>query len=373
MLMNAFSTERQDKVISNIRHSLGGRPSNKHHNDEYAIGVKDIYDELIYWASLKKFRGKNIICPCDCDIIDDNNVYAIEIIYNDTTTNDDAMNCTVEIYRCNENKQIISEIIPDDEVEDFIYNKLKCGFLRTLTQHAEDWGIKSITASGYDTERSMGFPYEQIDFGMYDVCITNPPPRLYSHFVKHILNKIDFLIVSPFISRGHTIPMLPLMNKEAYLGKGRRIRPNFVNRKLGDKDVRKDLCCDWLVSYPEAQAEIDATRYSTGVKYSIYEDTYPVMDNMTMRDGSHPIKINNINVLPDDYNGWMMCAAGILDRLSNEEFEWYPTQCATYFNANPDKNPYAHKVSSSMLKVGWKDGYVFDGVVVRRRSTSPST
>lgn len=359
----------QKKILNAIKpKNEGGHPnvSRKLPKDEYSVGMKDIYEELSYWAEKGKFQGKDIICPCDWDIVDGENIYAIEIIYG--TDSIDGIPSSVEVYRCDNNCGVTFEKIPDDSVEEFIFYKLKCNFLRTLTQHAEDWGIKSITASGYNQSIGVGFPYQNIDFSMYDLCITNPPRSLYSNLVESIVGKIDFIILSPYLNRSHTIPSLQLMLKQAYLGKGRRIKPTFQNTELEDTPISKDLCCDWLVSYPDAQLEVDSTRHTTGVKYDLYKNMYQVMENLTMKDGTHPIKINSIRAIPDDYYGWMLCAMGVLDKLSNEEFEWYPTQCRPYFNKiNPDSNPYAHKVSTEMLKVSWRDGSVFDGVVIRRR------
>jgi hypothetical protein len=94
------------------------------------------------------------------------------------------------------------------------------------------------------------------------------------------------------------------------------------------------------------------------------------MENITMKDGTHPILVRRYDAIPDDYDGWMRCAAGALDVLSNEEFEWYPTTTAEYFNEiNPDASPYAHKVHPDMMKVSWQHKVIFDGIVIRRRST----
>ena len=359
----------QKKILKALKpKKVGSHPnvSKKLPKDEYAVGMKDVYKELSYWGALGKFIGKDIICPCDWDIVDGENIYAIEIIYGGRAS--DGLPSSVEVYRC-DGESITCESIPADKIEHFVYYKLSCNFLRTLTQHAEDWGIKSITASGYNPVTGLGFPYQSIDFSMYDVCITNPPRSLYSNLVESVIGKIDFIILSPFLNRSHTIPSIPLMLKQAYLGKGRRISPNFHNVALEDKPINKDLCCDWLVSYPDAQTVVDATRLVNGIKYDLYKGGYSLMDNLTMKDGTHPIKINDITTIPDDFYGWMLCAVGILDKLSNEEFEWYPTQGRPYFNkVNPSSSPYAHKMTVENMKVSWKDGSVYDGVVIRRRS-----
>ena len=71
----------QKKILKALKpKKVGSHPnvSKKLPKDEYAVGMKDVYKELSYWGALGKFIGKDIICPCDWDIVDGENIYIKE-------------------------------------------------------------------------------------------------------------------------------------------------------------------------------------------------------------------------------------------------------------------------------------------------------
>lgn len=124
----------------------------------------------------------------------------------------------------------ITEIkLEEDKVEDFLRDKLTCNFVRTLTQNAKRWGIKSITASGYNPATGKGIKFQDVDYSKYDVCITNPPFSLYGEFMKCIVGKIDFIVLAPFLNRVTPCVGLYLMLKQAYLGVGVHLHLMFAN------------------------------------------------------------------------------------------------------------------------------------------------
>jgi hypothetical protein len=94
------------------------------------------------------------------------------------------------------------------------------------------------------------------------------------------------------------------------------------------------------------------------------------MENMTMKDGTHPLRMNSYSAIPDDYYGWMFCSIGVLDKLSYEEFEWYGTNFKGYYNANSDISPFNHRLDNKMLYHRGKQ--VFDGLVLRRKREKES-
>ena len=79
--------EKQTKVLNKIKNSLKhgneGQLGTKK-NDECYTDMQDILNELSQWAALDKFKGKNIICPCDWDIVGNENIYSITIKYKDS-------------------------------------------------------------------------------------------------------------------------------------------------------------------------------------------------------------------------------------------------------------------------------------------------
>lgn len=184
---------------------------------------------------------------------------------------------------------------------------------------------------------------------------------------KLLSSKIDFIVLAPFLNRANPCVGLPLMLKQCCLGYGRDIHPNFYNPTAKNAYKTKVVCCDWITTFPDAQLEIDKTRLRNGFTYQNYRDDYVVMENMTMRDGTHPIRTNKYTGIPDDYSGWIFCSVGVLDVLSNEEFEWYMTNAKGYYNrTNPSFNPFIHRASNEMVSNSDTKG--FHGIVLRRKT-----
>lgn len=369
---------KQEKVIKKINreHSDHSGRLCKKNNDECYTPYGVIWNELNLWANLDKFRGKNIICPCDWDIDDHNpDIYSIEITYREEDINVVANNAfqTVEYVKVNlwdtdENDNVVIRTIDiaEDEIEDFLRTKLTCNFVRVLTAHAREWEIKSITASGYNPETGKGYPFQDIDYSKYDVCITNPPFSLYAEFMSCIVGKIDFVVLAPFLRRIGPCVGLPLMLGRAYLGYYTNMGINYRNPTVENEYTSKTVNSDWITSYPEAQEERNKMDWKTGVSYELYKEDYKEMPNMTMKDGTHPVKVGR-GTIPDDYNGWMFGNIGLLDRMSFDEFEWYGTAFKKYFNTeHPEMSPFTHKITSEiLLDSAGKKG--FDGIVFRRK------
>lgn len=369
--------EKQQKILTKIAlcqaHGNGGTLGKKN-NDECYTSMKTINDELSRWGALGKFKDKRIICPCDWDIFADSDVYSITIEYEPefkATGNSVYENVKVEIGLFDsfddEKKTVLKKIeLKEDEVEEFLRDKLTCNFIRTFTQNARVWGIRSITASGYNPAVGKGIPFQDVDYSKYDVCVTNPPFSLYPAFMKAILGKIDFIVLAPFMNRANPSCGLPLMLWQAYLGFGVHIGAEFQNPTKDNKFKVKSVACDWLTSFPEAQDERNARHFRSGVLYEDYRGEWPEMPNMTMKDGTHPIRVG-MSTYPEDYDGWMFASIGVLDNLDQSEYEWYGTHYIGYFNKTaPEKSPWAHKCSDAMIIA--KDGaQSFGGVVFRRR------
>ena len=71
--------DKQDKVLKLINRECGKTtPLGTVPNDECYTSMQDILNELSQWSD--KFENKNIICPCDWDIVDDeDNIYSLKI------------------------------------------------------------------------------------------------------------------------------------------------------------------------------------------------------------------------------------------------------------------------------------------------------
>ena len=279
-------------------------------NDECYTQKQDVYNELSQWAALDKFRNKNIICPCDTS---------------------------------------------------------ESAFVKVLTENKEAWGIKSITYSCYNPVTGEGTKYQDVDYSKYDICITNPPFNKYREFTNAIVGNIDFIVLAPFLNRCHPCIGLHLMLNQAYLGFGIELHMTFDNpTKENNYSGTKVVNCDWITSFSEAQAARNEKHFKSGIKYDLYKDEYVEMTGMTMKDGTHPIRVS-MSTYPEDFDGWMFACMGVLDNLDQDAYEWYSTGCVKYFNStNPGANPFAHKISDEMYRRA--DGKIgFHGVIFRKK------
>lgn len=373
--------EKQNKILNKIKNcQVYGNEGQlgKKNNDECYTSMQTILDELSQWAALGKFKDKRIICPCDWDIVgdeDDNeNIYSITIEYEPefkVTGNSAFKGAKVSymLFDDLDDGRTAPKVIElkEDEVEEFLRDKLTCNFIRTFTQNARAWGIKSITASGYNPTLHKGIRFQDVDYSKYDVCVTNPPFSLYKEFMNSILGKIDFIVLMPFLNRVAPCCGVPLMLNQAYLGFGVHLDAEFQNPTKDNKFKVKHVNCDWLTSFPEAQDERNARHFKSGIRYEDYKDEWPEMPNMTMKDGTHPIRVS-MSTYPEDFDGWMFATIGVLDSLDQSEYEWFGTHYSKYFNQiAPKQNPWSHKCSDAMLRKQGEKSSVFNGIVFRKK------
>lgn len=364
--------EKQDKVLKNIHKKVSATTLGTKKNDECYTSMQDILNELAYWADLGKFNSKNIICPCDWDITDDENIYGITIIYKDEGVEVFGNNVykavktvTLDLWSDEEIPTVTKIELKEEEIEDFLREKLTCNFIRVLTQNARAWGIRSITASGYNPATGKGTPFQDVDYSKYDICITNPPFSLYGEFMKCIIDKIDFICLAPFLNRVTPSVGLPLMLRQAYLGHCYGIHINFNNPTIENKFNTKIVLCDWITSFNEAQLDRDANTINHNIDYNLYKDEYTIITGVTMKDGTHPIRVPGCQ-FPSNYDGWMFSDISVIDQISFNEYDWYGTAFKGYYNkTNREMNPFLHSCSDEMLRVNGKK--MFHGVVFRKK------
>lgn len=371
---------KQQKVLNKIKRSIESgqkTPLGTKPNDECYTSQQDILNEMGYWANLGKFKGKRIICPCDWDIVKGEEIYSITITYNDEDVEVVGNNVhrlpkvVVDLWSQEEDK-FVSMDLKEDEIDDFLKNKLTCNFIRTFTQKARAWGIKSITASGYNPAINRGIKFQDIDYSKYDICCTNPPFSLYGEFMKTIVGKIDFIVLAPFLNRVTPNVGGYLFRREAYLGYGASINDsgylpmNFYNPISTNEYKRKLVAVDWITSFSDAQNERNNERKNkiSGVDYQSYKEDYPVMENMVMKDDSLPIRVP-VDQIPDNYRGWMFSAVNFLTKVDLSQFEWYPTSLKGYYNSHPEINPFKEKASDKVTEHNGKR--MFHGIVFRRK------
>ena len=380
--------EKQDKVLKKIKNSLESGQANTalgvKKNDECYTDMQDILNELSQWAALDKFKGKNIICPCDWDIVGNENIYSITIKYKDSgvevfgnSAYKAVESVQYDLWSDDDTPVITRITLKEEEIEDFLRDKLTCNFVRTLTQNARAWGIKSITASGYNPANAKGIKFQDVDYSKYDICITNPPFSLKAEFMESIVGKIDFIVLLPFVSRNKNPIGIPMMLKQAYLGfsgntSAGYLALTFANPAKDNEYATKKVACDWITSFPEAQLERDMKHWQSGVKYELYKDEFPKITTMIMKDGSCPIRVPS-DTFPDDYTGWMFTTINVLSRLDNT-YEWYATDTTGFFNKDPRGkaiSPFAGHWTCDKMQLNGKK--LFGGIVFRKKPVGGTT
>ena len=156
-------------------------------------------------------------------------------------------------------------------------------------------------ATGFNPATGKGIRFQEVDFTQYDICVTNPPFSMYGEFINTLLDsKIDFIILAPFLNRVNPCIGLPLMLKKCYLGYGRKIRMNFYNPTAENKFKTKLVAVDWITTFDDAQKEINKLPLTNGFKYENYKDDFVIMQNITMKDGTHPIRVESFRGIPDE-------------------------------------------------------------------------
>ena len=296
-------------------------------NDEFYTSYKDIEKEFIHY--IPKFKNKIIYCNCDTK---DSN------------------------------------------------------FVKYFKDHFDEYGLKKFIYSSCDFASLESVELLKIA----DIVITNPPFSLYDKFIKLMLSypNLDLILLAPFLNRVNPNIGLPLWlgqhrellpyqwgktseesyKRGMYLGFERKRRMAFENPTY--LVTSKLVAVDWITTFSFVQDQMDRKlRLVNGIDYRMYKDQYDFYEDILMKDGTRPLRLNNFRALPDNYYGWFLTAIGILDILSNEEFEWYGTSYKAFFNTTSGQliTPIAHKHSDTMMKVRGKQG--FHGILARRRDS----
>ena len=101
--------------------------------------------------------------------------------------------------------------------------------------------------------------------------------------------------------------------------------------------------------------------------YDDYKDDFQVYEKITMKDGTHPIRISG-NMFPQDYEGWMLGPINLLDRsLNTDEYEWFGTSFKKFYNSTcPELNPCMHKICDQMMELNGQRK--FHGMLIRKKT-----
>jgi hypothetical protein len=185
-------------------------------------------------------------------------------------------------------------------------------FVEFLASHAAEYGIKAVTASGYDPSSMRGVRFQDVDYSQYDLAITNPPFSLFREFIGTMFaNRMKFLIVGPANALAYRDVFARVMNDEMWLGHHRHLTglalPDGTALPKNDALVR--YCC-W---YTNLDVPRRHERLALTEKYDPRKN--PAYCNF---DG---IDVGRTAGIPCDYLGAMGVPLTFLQKYCPDQFE----------------------------------------------------
>lgn len=295
------------------------RSKNSTSNDknEYYTLYEDIAAEL---SNYKEFlKGKNIICPCDWDeSLDEVCVFASEervgagLLF--------SPGGAIKTIDTGKSKHFEKDL-----------NLVKCNFIKYLISHAEDWGIASISVSGYNPATREGVRFQDVDYSKYDICITNPPFSLFREFIETMFkHNISFLVIGPQNAITYKDVFAHIKNNEMWLGYHYHlagfIRPDGT--RVGKQDNLARSCC-WFTNLP-----VNYRNKFIMLDQEFDQEKYQTYDNYDA------INVDNTKDIPYDYDGIMGVPITFLQRYCPEQFE--------IISITGAGNPLCHKFYKDM-------------------------
>lgn len=188
---------------------------------------------------------------------------------------------------------------------------IKCNFVKYLVSHAEEWGIASISVSGYNPATGEGVRFQDVDYSRYDICVTNPPFSQFIEFIETMFKgNMKFIVIGPQDAPTYQSVYRHIHDNEMWLGYRYHLagflRPDGT--RIGRQDNLARSCC-WFtnmeVSYRNRRQVFD----------SEYDpETYPRYDNF------NAIHVPFSRDIPYDYDGPMGVPVTFLQKYCPKQF-----------------------------------------------------
>lgn len=273
----------------------------KKRNDEYFTLYEDIAYEVPKYK--QQLKGKRIICPCDWDESQDEQIVYCNGKYINPIESEEPMGTLREI-DINKSQKIIKNI-----------NLVKCNFVKFLIAHAEDYQIKSITVSGYNPITEQGLKFQDVDFSKYDVAITNPPfSQIIDFFDVMFAYKMKFLVIGPQTAIGYKEAFKYIRTNQMWLGYAKQLSGFILSD--GTEVLAKNpegsvpRACKWFTN-------MDVTyRHDKMILTEKYtSERYPNYYNYDA------INVSRTNEIPYDYEGKMGVPITFLQKYNPDQFE----------------------------------------------------
>jgi len=271
-------------------------------DDEYYTFYEDISEEVSRYK--EQLRGKRILCPCDWD-----ESYNEEIVFKEENfiihTQLFSNNGTIKQVDIKQSKQKIEKDL----------NLVKCNFVKFLVSHADDYGIKSISVSGFNPATNEGIRFQDIDYRHYDLVITNPPFSQFIEFVETLMkNKLKFLVIGPQTAISYRDIFSYIKQNRMWLGYAKQLygfgRPDGTKLLSKNPDGSVPRACKWFTNL-----DVSYRRDRMILTEEYEKDKYPKYANY---DG---IDVRETKLIPYNFNGCMGVPITFLQKYNPEQFE----------------------------------------------------
>ena len=272
--------------------------ANRQKYDEYYTLYQDIADEVPHYRD--QLRGKRILCPCDWDeSFDEIFVYKAEAprktdLFGEGVVRD------IDLSRSG-GKNIEREL-----------GLIRCNFVKFLVAHAEDYGLRSVSVSGYNPRTGQGIPFQSIDYSQYDLIITNPPFSLFREFIDVMMKKgKEFLVIGPQNAITYKECFEYIQTNRMWIGYHQHLTGFILeDGTVLQKNDSLPRCCCWYTNLDVSHRHdrlILTEEYSPGQfpKYYNYD----------------AIEVGSTASIPCDYPGIMGVPITFLQKYNPEQFE----------------------------------------------------
>ena len=319
--------------------------SKKAKYDEFYTLYEDIAAELPNYK--EQLRGKRIICPCDWD-----ESFQEALVYKE-----EGYVAPYDLISLGGTIKKIDIEHSRERIERDL-GTVKCNFIKFLVAHAEAYGIKSISVSGYNPETGEGVRFQDVDYSNYDIVITNPPYSAFDEFIETMFRaNIKFLVIGPTSALTHRDIFYLFKNNKMWGGYHLHmtgfIKPNGEILSKSDANVRYSC---WLTNL-DVSYRHDIMMLTE--KYT--EERYPKFCNYDA------INIITTKEIPYDYDGLMGVPITFLQKYNPQQFEIIGNS-AELAGPAPADIPKSLK-GGPRFYLKTEEGYkrMFDKIVIRNK------
>ena len=324
------------------------KSSKKDDKNEYYTLYEDIVAELNHYK--EQFKGKRIICPCDWD----ESLEEICVFASEEEVNSGALFSSGKI------KTIDTSATGKIEKD---LGQVRCNFVKFLISHADEWGIASISVSGFNPATGEGVRFQDVDYSKYDICVTNPPFGLFREFINLMFNSgIKFLVVGPqncvTCKDIFTYFMENKMRQGYHYHMAGFIRPDGTRVSKQDNHARS---CGWFTNM---DINYNNPRLISDIEYD--EELYPKYDNY---DAIHIEKTEDI---PFDYDGIMGVPITFIQKYNPNQYEILGLTQIGCHSKVPDLkkyNSYVEVLRETDEPTGAKGGKTNENAVLQGKGT----